>query len=212
MKTKNSKKPDYVFYSPQIITLLIGINLIFIFFVIYLIIAIMTNHLDFYSFFFHNISKNVFKTILTGFHASMLGGGILLILIAFFNMTPKVYCYKDKFIISMYLQKKSVVPYEILKKCDVKIYYLNYENLFKKYPKKECRVIFNNPIYSFYLSYPVEGYFDDIEIFFKDSENNMTERCVCKRKHIHAILNQIKTKSDLNIPFLPDEADKKIYF
>jgi|GEM_PF-1298831 len=199
-------KPKYKFYSKQIITLITGMVLIALFILIFIIFAIINKRLDFYSFFYHNIKGNILEVILSGVHVAMLGFGIFLIFNAFFNMTPSIYCYDDRFVISMLLQKKFIIYFDNINKSEVKIYYNNYENLFEKYPRKECRVFFINPVFNFYLSYPVEGYFDDIEIFLKKQVNDVSNRCMADRESIKNILKIIRNNNDnISIPFLPNE-------
>ncbi len=202
---KKKVLPRYVFFSPQMITLSIGIFLITLFFVIFIILSVFFKRVDFYTLFYRNISNNIFLTILSGFHVSTLASGILIIIIAFFNITPNIYFYDNRFIISMYLQKNIVINLDKIEKCYAKIFYRTEENLFRKYPKKECRVYFENPYYSFYLAYPVEGYFDDIEIFLKDDKKDLTMRGLADKKEITDIFKYIKTLNSINFPYLPDQ-------
>jgi len=60
-----------------------------------------------------------------------------------------------------------------------------------------------NKIHDFYLSYPVCGYFDDIELFLKDDKEDPTRRCICRREVIVDLLNRIKSENKINIPYLP---------
>ncbi len=203
---KKKDKPIFIFHRTQLATFFIGVCLIIIFFGIYLFIAIKTWQLNFYSFLFRNLKSHVFLTILSGFHVGILASGILLILIAFFNMTLKAYCYNDRFVISMFLQKKKIIEFNKISKITVKIYYLNYENLFKKYNKKECRVFFNNPANIFYLAYPVNSYFDDIEINLNKKKEDLSARCIADRESILTILQNLKKSHSLNIPYLPEES------
>jgi hypothetical protein len=199
------EKPLFVFYSQQITVLIIGTVLIINFFVVYFISAYFTKQIDFLSYLYHNISKNILIMIPTGLLVGMLGVGILLCISAFFNMSPVVFCYKDRFVIYMYLQKKRVIYFDKIDKITQRVYYNNYENLFKKYPKKECRVTFLNQVYDFYMSYPVEGYFDDIEIFLTNKMDDSSRRCVADYKSIHEIFTRIKLYNPINLPYLPKE-------
>lgn len=207
MRLFNKKDiPIFIFHRTQLATFFIGVGLIIIFFGIFLYIAIKNWQLNFYSFLFRNLKNHVFLTILSGFHVGILGSGILLILIAFFNMTLKAYCYNDRFVISMFLQKKKIIEFNKIDKIIVKTYYLNYENLFKKYNKKECRVFFNNPAHAFYLAYPVNSYFDDIEINLNIKKEDLSARCIADRESILTILKNLKKINSINIPYLPEEA------
>ena len=199
--TNKKSNPLYIFHRSHVKTLFIGIGLIILFFVIYFFISIKTARLNFYSFFFHSIGKHIFLTILSGVHVAILGTGILTILIAAFNMTLQIYCYNDRFELSMLLQKKKIIEYDKINGIVIKIFYLNYDNLFKKYNKKECRIFFYNPIYDFYLCYPINGYFDDIEISLK--KENIPIRCIADKDSIDRLLNELKSSYSLNIPYLP---------
>lgn len=209
MKLFNKKnKPLFIFQRTQLPTFFVGVGLIVIFFGIYLFIAIKNWQLNFYSFLFRNLKSHIFLTILSGCHVGVLGTGILLTLIAFFNMTLKVRCYNDRFVISMFLQKEIIIEFDKISKITVKVYYLNYENLFKKYNKKECRVFFNNPGHAVYLAYPVNSYFDDIEINLSKKKEDLSARCLADRESILTILNHLKKSHALNIPFLPEESNE----
>ena len=206
----NRKKPVIVFKRVYFKTMLAGILLNALFFLIYIFIAVKTGEINFYSFFYHNIKGHIFLTILSGFHVSLLGFGILIIFIAFFNMTLKVKCFSDKFIVSVYLQKSENIEYSKIDKISIKLFYLNYEKLFQKYEKKECRVFVHNSKHIFYFAYPVKGYFDDIEINLNKKKENMDERCIASRDSIIKVLQMLKSlNSDLLIPFLPNERTEK---
>jgi hypothetical protein len=202
---KQKEKPLYVICRSNEILMSIGLGLIITFFIIFTIIAITLQRVDFYSFLFHNIIRNIFLTVLCGFHVSLLGFGILIVLIAFINMPPEIHCYSDKFDILLFLQKKKRIPYDQIDKITSKVYYLNCDNLIVGYPKKECRVFFYNKIHDFYISYPVRGYYDDIELCLKDEKEDLSRRCVSKKKQIANLLLQIKRFKPINMPYLPDE-------
>lgn len=202
---KEKEKPIFIFKRAHLSILLLGVLLNALFFIIYIIITIKTGEINFYSFFYHNIKHHVFLNILSGFHVSLLGFGILIILIAFFNMTLYVKCYKDKFIISMYLQKKLILEYSKIDRISVKLFYLNYDNLFQKYEKKECRVFIHNSKHIFYFCFPIKGYFDEMEINLKKNKENMDERCIADRESILKILQLLKKDYKLNMPYLPEE-------
>ena len=201
----NKQKPLFVFRRTHIVIFFIGVGLIFLFFGIFLIFAIKNWHLNYYSFLFRNLKKHIFLTILSSFHVGILASGILLILIAFFNMPLEVHCYNDRFEISMFLQKKKIIENKKISNITTKFFYLNYDNLFKKYYKKECRVYFNNPIHTFYLCYPVNGYFDDIEITLSKKKEDLSTRCVADKESIDKLLRKFKKDYYLNIPYLPEE-------
>jgi len=46
-------------------------------------------------------------------------------------MTPEVQCYNDRLELSLFLQKKKLIPFNKLDKITSKVYYLNYENVLK---------------------------------------------------------------------------------
>jgi hypothetical protein len=207
---KEKEKPFLTFKRAHLSTLLAGVLLNAVFFIIYIIISIKTGEVNFYSFFYHNMKNHVFLTILSGFHVSLLGFGILIILISFFNITLYVKCYNNRFIVSMYLQKSLTIEFSKIDRISVKLFYLNYENLFQKYEKKECRVFIHNAEHIFYFSYPVKGYFDDMEINLKKNKENMDERCVADRESIIKILQLLKNKFNLIIPYLPEESRETV--
>ncbi len=163
----------------------------------------MKKQVDFFSFLFHNIGKNILVMTASGLLVSLLAVGILLCLTAFFNMSPIVFCYENRFLVYMYLQKKHVIPYEKIDKINIQVFYHSYENLFKRYPRKECRVTFLNQDYDFYMSYPVEGYFDDIEISTKNKKDDSSQRCAAGYNAVYDVLNRVRQAKSFNIPFLP---------
>lgn len=212
MFTLSKKKESYyILCRSKILPLILGFGLIFIFFLIFFILVLKTNRIDFYSFFFKGIKEHFFLTILSGFHVSFLASGILVIIVSFFSISPEVKCYDDRFEIGFLVQKQKTIKYNSISNVSVKIFYHNYEDFFKKYPKKECRVYLNNPIYVFYLCYPVKGYFDEVEIFLKKEKNDIFRRCIISKKEIMKILIKLKIRNNINIPYLPDQ-DKHFVF
>ena len=123
-------------------------------------------------------------------------------------MPLKVHSYSDRFEVSMFLQKKKIIENNNINSITTKIFYLNYDNLFQKYHKKECRVYFNNPIQTFYLCYPVNGYFDDIEITLSKKKEDLSTRCIADKESVVSLVKIFKKTYSLNIPFLPEEVDK----
>ena len=105
----------------------------------------------------------------------------------------------------MFLQKNKIIENKKISSITTKIFYLNYDNLFKKYNKKECRVYFNNPLHTFYLCYPVNGYFDDVEITLSKKKEDLSTRCVAEKESIDILLKKFKKEYNLNIPYLPEE-------
>jgi hypothetical protein len=206
---KKKEQPIFVLCRTNEILMSVGLGLIITFFIIFIILAVLLKRVDVYSFLFHNILNHLFLTVLGGFHVGLLGFGILIEIIAFFNMTPEIRCYSDRFDLSLFLQKKKVIPFNEISKVAAKVYYLNYEDLIKGYPKKECRVFFYNKIHDFYISYPVNGYFDDIELFLKDDKEDLSKRCVCRKELAVNLLSRIKKYNALNMPFLPEEMPAK---
>ena len=199
------EKPHFVFKRVNMLSYLAGVSLILLFFVIYFIIAIYTWQLNFYSFFFHSIKAHLPLIILSGFHVGLLAIGILSVIWSVFNMTLEVCCFNDRFEISLFLQKKIVIKYNEISRISTKIFYLNYENLFKSYSKKECRVLVDNPIHTFYFSYPVFGYYDEAEIRLNKSNEDMSARCSAKKGSVLKLLIELKLLYSINIPYLPEE-------
>jgi uncharacterized integral membrane protein len=205
---EDRNRPLFVFHRAHIKIFIIGVALIFIFFAIFLIIAIKNWQLNYSSFFFRNLKKHIFITILSGFHVGILASGILLILISFFKMPLEVYSYNDRFKISMFLQKKKIIENNKISSITTKIFYLDNDNLFQKFYKKECRVYFNNPIHNFYLCYPVYGYFDDVEITLNKKKEDLSTRCIADKESVISLVKIFKKNYSLNIPFLPEQVDK----
>jgi hypothetical protein len=202
--SKNDK-PIYTFSNAKIFILLSGIIITIIFCIIYFIIALSLNRIDYFSFFFNNITNHIFLTILAGFHVGLLGIGMLLIIVAFFNLSPKIKCYKDRFVVSLFLQKKKVIKYSEIKNIDVKIVYSSHEGFLSNKTKKECRVYFTNPVYNFYLSYPIKGYFDNAEYQQSKDKEFLLRRCVTNKHTIEDLISIFKQKYKINKPYLPEE-------
>jgi hypothetical protein len=199
-----SKKPLLIIPSNKIIFIFYGICIITLFFIVYLIIAFKTGKIDYFSMFFNNISNHIIFTILTFIHVGFLGVGILTIIFAFFNLSPKINAYEDRFEIRLFLQNKKIVEFKKLKNVDIKVFYTSNENAFLNKFKKECRVFFNNPVYNFYLAYPVNGYFDNIEINIKNKDS-LLRRCITSRKNIDLILNHLNKDYSIVKQYLPEE-------
>jgi hypothetical protein len=190
--------------------LFVGIGLVVVFSLIFNSTAFYMKRIDFYSLFFNNILGHIPLTVLAGLHVGLLGIGILIIIVSFIYMTPEIRCYKDRFEISFFLQKKKIIMFSEIASITAKIYYLNYENLIRKYPKKECRVFFNNPVHDIFLCYPVKGYFDDIEIYQKKRREDLSRRCNVRRELIAELLTDLKNNYEINVPFLPEQTELRL--
>lgn len=189
---KFKRKLDWIY--------ILGIFFVVLFIVIYFIIVIVTAKVNFYSFFFHNISEHLLLMVLSLFHVSLLAIGMILMIFSFFNMPIALYCYSDRFVVSLFLQKKKEILYKDISDISVVICVSS----FKK-DNKECRVIFNNKIYSFYLAYPVSGYFDEVVICHKKDKSDLLRRVHAKKKDVDLILSLLKKYYSKKIPYLPDE-------
>jgi hypothetical protein len=202
------EKPLFTFSNSKIYLLFYGIVLTFIYFIIYIIVALMLGKIDYFSFFFNNISNHIILTIFACIHVGLLGLGILLIMIAFFNMSPKINSFKDRFEIILLLHKKKIIPFNLIKNIDTKLVYSTNEGFWSKKVKKECRLFFNNPIYNFYLSYLIEGYYDNMEIDSGKDKDFLLRKCFTSKDLIMSLLNILQKNYNINKPFLPKEYQK----
>ncbi|MBN2544476.1 MAG: hypothetical protein JXB50_01685 [Spirochaetes bacterium] len=182
----------------------LGILLITVFTVIYIIIAAKTKEINFFSFFFHSILQYKLLMILSGFYISLLGFGIILMIYSFFNMTLDVKFYKEGFAVSIFLQKANYINYKEITDIKVRVCLLD-----QKKNKKECRVLFHNNVYSFFVAYPVKGYFDDIEICSKRDANDPSKKAYASREDVLKILKQARLYNALQMPYLPDQNNTK---
>jgi len=202
----NKLSPKYNLYNIRYLLYYYGLGIIGIFVVIFFISAIIKGEPGYLNFFFNNIKNNIFWTVITGFHVSMLGFGILLILISVFNMSPMIKCFNDRFEILNVFQKAKTVYYKDIKSVNVKVFYIKNKNILRN-NEKECRVFFINNTYNFYLAYPVKGYFDDVEINLED--NILFSRKTAADKWIiDDLLSEIKNVNKIKIPPLPEESKK----
>jgi hypothetical protein len=113
--------------------------------------------------------------------------------------------YDGRFEIFLFLQKKQIVEYSQIKNIEVKIFHSSNENIILNKFKKECRVFFNNPIYNFYLAYPVKGYFDQSVINIKKDRDLMLRRCITNRKNIEVLLDIFNKDFSIAKQYLPEE-------
>jgi len=178
----------------------LGILLIIVFTIIYIIIAFKTKEINFFSFFFHSIFQHKLLMILSGLLVSLPAFGILIMIYAFFKMTLDVKFYKDGFALSIFLQNAEFIKYSELTDIKSKVCLLNHKN-----KKKECRVLFHNDKYSFFIAYPVTGYFDDIEMCSKRDSNDPSKRAIASREDILKIFKIIKSYNSIQMPYMPEE-------
>jgi hypothetical protein len=198
------EKPLLIFPSGKVQYIFYGIFIIFVFIIIYLIAALKVGKYDYFSLFFNNISNHIFLTVLSFIHVGFLGSGILIIIFAYFNLTPRITAFNDRFEIKIFLQKKIIVPYNIIKNTGIKICFSNNSSFFNKFTK-ECRVYFNNPVYYFYFSYPVSGYFDNVEMSLKKDDLMLLRRCLTNKEKIDILFKKLKKEFSINTQFLPEE-------
>ncbi|HOV15417.1 MAG TPA: hypothetical protein PK771_14110 [Spirochaetota bacterium] len=207
---KKNERPEFVFSNSKSFLLYVGFFIIFVFFLIYLIIAVKTQKIDYISFFFNNIIQHIFYTILAGFHVSILGIGILIILIVFLQTSLTIRCYSDRFEINLFLQKKKIVYFSDIKSVNMDIIFYNEFSILKNKNYKEARVFFNNPIYNFSLGYKVEGYFDNMLSESKEEKSDFYNRkCPASKSEVEEILNKLKKYCQLNNFYLPEEIEQK---
>lgn len=199
---KSIKKKEPFLHLKRVHTNLyfLGLLLIIIFSIIYIIVAVKTKEINFFSFFFHSILQHKLLMILSGLLVSLPAFGILIMIYAFFKMTLDVKFYKEGFTLSIFLQKAEFVKYSELTDIKSKVCLLNHKN-----KKKECRVLFHNDIYSFFIAYPVAGYFDDIEICSKRDSNDPSKRAKASREDILKIFKVLKSYNSNQLPFMPEE-------
>ena len=191
--------------SDKILFIFYGICIIITFFIIYLIVAINLGRPDYFSLFFNNIKNHPLLTILTFMHVGFFGLGVLTIIFAFFNITPKITMYEDRFEIKLFLQKIKIVKFSEIKNVEVKFFQSSNENKFLNRFKKECRMFINNPVYNFYIAYPISGYYDNMEIMLKTDRETLLRRCITKRKNVEFILDKLNRDYGFQRQFLPEE-------
>ncbi len=199
---KSIKKEEPLLHLKRMHTNLyfLGILLIIVFTLIYIIIAFKTKEINFFSFFFHRILKFKLLMILSGMLVSLPAFSILIMIYAFFKMTLDVKFYKEGFTLSIFLQKAIEIKYSEITDIKAKACLLNHNN-----NKKECRVLFHNNIYSFFIAYPVKGYFDDIEMCSKRDSNDPSKRAMASRADILNIVKIVRSINSIQMPYLPDE-------
>lgn len=204
---KKRETPEFIFSNSKNFLLYAGGFIIFIFFIIYFIVALKTGKIDYFSFFFNNIIYHLFYAILAGFHVSVLGFGILIVLIAFFQTSLKIRSFDDRFEINLFLQKKKIVYFRDIKKIEVKIFLYEDKNPFKnKSNLKEARVLFANPVYNFFLTYKVKGYFDNLYDNFGEEKSEFFSRnCEAKREEILKIFEKLNKFHRTANVYLPEE-------
>jgi len=183
---------------------LTGLLITVVFALIYFITAVITKQPNFYSFFFQNIKKHFILMSLSIIHVGLLASGILIMIYAFYKMTLNLKCYNSEFAASIFLQDDKIIKYTDIKEIKTIVCFFNCNN-----QNKECRVVFDNPVYTFYMAYPVEGYFDDIEIFCKKEESDPTKRVTASRDEIASLLKYLKLHYKKQMPYLPEESQKK---
>lgn len=202
-----SEKYCYRFFRSYNILLYTGAVLIGLFFLIFIISAIFTGHLNYYSAFFHSIKEKLPLMIAGGFHVALLAMGIVSIFLALSIVKREIYCYEDRIEIKQLMQKKIVIPFEAIKAINLCYYYTHSsgENM-ESYREKECRVYFENPIRRFYLPYPVSGYYDDLQIISRSDDSLMPFSNYVKKGEIEEVIALIKLENRaLAVPHMPEE-------
>lgn len=203
---KKQNKPEFIFNNSKGFLLYIGLSIILIFFLIYIFVAIKTQKLDYFSFFFNNIIDHIFFTILTGFHVAVLGIGLLIILIVFFQTSIQIYCFNNRFEIHLFLQKKKTIYFNEIKDLNINSYQCNNKSFFTSSSHKECRIFFINPIYNFCLSYKIEGYFDNLLLDNKEEKREfLLRKCYAHKNEILSILNNLNKYYKTKNIYLPNE-------
>ncbi len=202
---KKKSKDLFVFSRRNYIPLVIGAGLI----VLYLIIFQMLQFkgLSFnYDLLFTRLNINNVPIIVVGIvHTLFLAFGILMMFYYFIKMGPKVICKNDRVIITHPLQAPKEVSYDKIKVHQGKLFLSKTDLLFVSRMKKEFRIVFENPVYSFYLFYEVEGFQDGITEF-KEKEIDFNERRVYgSRGEIEKFLGFLAKNYYIKAPFLPKE-------
>lgn len=181
-----------------------GVFLIAAFTLIFFIAAIIMGQLNFYSMFFHNIHNHIFLTVLAGLHVAMLCVGILFIIFAFYNMTLELKFYKDNMSVSLFLQKAKFIKYSDIRDVNVRVCFFRHDKHLNK-NKKECRVTFNNNIHTFYISYNVVGYYDDIEMYCKRNRDDISKRAIASQDSALKLLHHLRKNYKMAVPYLPSQ-------
>ncbi|OHD19578.1 MAG: hypothetical protein A2086_15155 [Spirochaetes bacterium GWD1_27_9] len=202
------QKPEFVFANSKNLIFIYGTIAILIFFVIYIIVAIQIKKFDYFSLFFNKLTTNILFTFLSFIHVTILCFGIILILIAFFNLNPKISFYPDRFEVESFLQNKKIINFKNIKNISSKNCIIT-SGFFKTSKKKEFRIFFNNSVYNFYLSYPVECYFDEFEEVKNDEKGFLLRDYYASKETIEIILQKLQKDNSMNKIFLPAEFKQK---
>lgn len=184
---------------------ILGLSMIALFVLIYIVAAVHGGGAGYAGFFYNNISENIGLTVMTALHTALLGFGILFLLIASYNISPKVKCYQDRLVVSHIFHNGHDIPYSEITAVEVKVVVLHRKRPWKK-DEKEVRVTLKNPIYSFHFAYRTDGYFDDIENDRSNSEN--LRKIYVTREMMINIIEHIQKVNHLKMPYLPDEYNK----
>lgn len=186
------------------ISLLLGVMSILLFIIIYILLVFKTKETYFYSFFFNNITNNILLMGLAIMHVSLLGVGILLLIIAFFIKSHLIKIYPDRFELSDFLSIKKIIYFKEIKKITQQIILLQKFDMFTYSSQKLTLIFFDNPTYSFYLSYSTNEYSDNIKVIRKTEINNNNEKNFLNRnckveKHIIKNILKLISKSNLGL-------------
>ena len=184
---------------------MMGLSMIALFVLIYIVAAVHGGGVGYAGFFYNNISDNIGLTVMTALHTALLGFGILFLLIASYNISPKVKCYQDRLVVSHIFHNGHIIPYSEITAVEVKVVVLHRKRPWKK-DEKEVRVTLKNPIYSFHFAYRTDGYFDDID---QDRNNSANLRKIyVSRETLINIIEQIQKTNHIRMPYLPEEYNK----
>ena len=184
---------------------ILGLSMIVLFSVIYIIAAVHGGGAGYAGFFYNNISDNIGLTVLMALHTALLGFGILFMLAASYNISPKVKCYKDNLVVSHLFHNGHIIPYSEITAVECKVAVLHRKRPWKK-DEKEVHVTLKNPIYSFHFAYRTDGYFDDIENDRTDSA--ALRKIYVERDILIQIIENIQKINHIRMPYLPDEYNK----
>ncbi len=202
---KRNDKTLFVYSRRNFIPIFIGILLITVYMIIFKMLHFKNISFN-YELLFMKLNINNIPIVVFGiFHTAILALGILIVFFSFIKMSTKVICKNNRFIIVHFLQPDKVIPYDKVNVHPGKVYISKTDSLFLSKKIKEFRILFENPIYSFYLFYEVKGFQDEVDEI-KESEVDFNQRRIyASRSGIEKLLNFLNRTHFVKTSYLPPE-------
>ncbi|MCG8573119.1 MAG: hypothetical protein MJB14_23545 [Spirochaetes bacterium] len=201
-----NKNPIIVFNRKRSILFYVSLLLILLFVISTISIFLITGRFNFYTFFYLNIKEHLFRMIASGFYVSLLAFGIFFLIVSLFNEMKQIFCYEDRIELKQVLQKTIIIPYQEISSINFKIFYLHQNGKnFNQYQQKECRVLFNNQKFTFYLSYGISGYYDEIEPVKSQSVFLFPKIKLVQKEQVDQVIKLIQNVNKISTPYLPEE-------